>query len=62
MPVSNAEVKAFWEANPVAAGSISAAPGTPEFFRAFDALRESDDCEPWSFSNEIHGYASLAGL
>ncbi len=61
-PVSNADVKAFWEANPVAAEGISARPGSPEFFRALDALREADDCEPWPFSNEIHGYSRSAGL
>jgi SAM-dependent methyltransferase len=60
--VSNAEVKSFWEANPVAAEGIAAAPGTPEFFRDFDALREADDCEPWEFSNQIHGYSDAAGL
>ncbi|MGE3992775.1 class I SAM-dependent methyltransferase [Pseudorhodoplanes sp.] len=60
--VSNTEVKAFWETNPVAAEGISARPGTVEFFRAFDALREADDCEPWEFSNCIHGYSESKGL
>jgi len=60
--VSNAEVKAFWEENPVAAEAITAKPGTPEFFRAFDAMREADDCEPYEFSDFIHGYSTSAGL
>ena len=60
--VSNADVKAFWEANPVAAEGISAQAGTPEFFRAFDSIREADDCEPWTFSDQIHGYSRSAGL
>ncbi|MDO9414076.1 MAG: class I SAM-dependent methyltransferase [Pseudolabrys sp.] len=60
-PVANTEVKSFWEANPVAAEGIAATAGTPEFFRSFDAIREADDCEPWSFSDEIHGYSTSAG-
>ncbi len=59
--VSNAEVKAFWESSPVAAEGIHAIPGTAEFFKAFDTLREADDCEPWEFSNYIHGYSEAAG-
>ena len=39
-PVTNTEVKSFWEANPVAAEGIAAAAGTPEFFQSFDAVRE----------------------
>jgi SAM-dependent methyltransferase len=60
--VSNAAVKAFWEVNPVAAEGIAARPGSPEFFHAFDAVREADDCEPWPFSDAIHGYTRSAGL
>jgi len=60
--VSNQKVKAFWESNPVAAEGIEAAPGTPDFFRNFDAIREADDCEPWAFSDEIHGYSSSKDL
>lgn len=60
-PVTNTEVKSFWEANPVAAEGIAAAAGTPEFFQSFDAVREADDCEPWAFSDEIHGYSTSAG-
>jgi SAM-dependent methyltransferase len=55
-------VKAFWDKNPVAAASIPAALGTPEYFRAFDALRESEDCEPYAFSETVHGYSRAAGL
>jgi SAM-dependent methyltransferase len=61
-PASNAEVKVFWEANPVAAAGISAQPGSREFFRVFDEIREADDCEPWAFSDQIHGYSQSAGL
>lgn len=60
--VSNQKVRAFWEANPVAAEGIAAVPGTSEFFRDFDAVREADDCEPWAFSNEIHGYSTSKDL
>jgi SAM-dependent methyltransferase len=60
--ITNADVKAFWEANPVAAAAIAAAPGTIEFYRLYDALREADDCEPWEFGNLIHGYTRSRGL
>lgn len=60
--VSNAEVGAFWEANPVAAEAIAAAPGSAAFFAEFDRLREAPDCEPYGFSNLIHGYETAGGL
>ena len=59
--VSNEEVRDFWEHNPVAAAGIAATPGSAEFFAAFDAIREADDCEPSDYSNRIHGYATAAG-
>jgi SAM-dependent methyltransferase len=55
-------VKAFWELNPVAAEAIEEKPGTAAFFRAFDALRESDECEPYAISDAIHGYSTSRGL
>ena len=55
-------VKAFWERNPVAAAAIPAELGTAEYFRAFDALREADDCEPYAISESIHGYSTATGL
>lgn len=61
MPVSNAAVRAFWEQNPVAGEAIQAPPATPEYFAAFDRLREADECEPYAFSNRIHGYDQAAG-
>jgi 2-polyprenyl-3-methyl-5-hydroxy-6-metoxy-1,4-benzoquinol methylase len=61
MTVSNEEVRRFWEDNPVAAEGLAAQPGTAAFYKEFDALRESDYCEPWEFSNRIHGYTSSAG-
>jgi SAM-dependent methyltransferase len=54
-------VKAFWERHPVAAAAIDARPGTAAFFAAFDRLREADDCEPYDFSNSIHGYDRARG-
>lgn len=59
--VSNAEVRDFWEKNPVAAAAISAEPGSRAFFEAFDALREAEDLEPYPYSNRMHGYESSAG-
>jgi SAM-dependent methyltransferase len=61
-PVDIGSVKAFWEQNPVAAEAILEEPGTAEFFRAFDALREADDCEPYAISDAIHGYSTSGGL
>jgi SAM-dependent methyltransferase len=61
MPVSNAAVRAFWEEHPVAAEAIEAPLASPEYFAAFDGLREADDCEPYAFSNRIHGYDQAAG-
>jgi SAM-dependent methyltransferase len=59
--VSNAQVKAFWEMNPVAAAAIDAERGSEQFFRAFDVLRETPECEPYDFSNKIHGYDRARG-
>ena len=60
--VSNREVQEFWESNPVAATAVDAAPGSPEFYLSFDALREADDCEPYSLSNRIHDYEGAQAL
>lgn len=60
--VKIADVKRFWETNPVAAAGIAAELGTAEYFRAFDALREDPDCEPYALSERIHGYSSTRGL
>ena len=53
---SNDDVRRFWDANPVAAEGIAAEPGTGEFYARFDAIREAEDCEPYGYSNLIHGY------
>ena len=55
------EVRGYWDANPVAAEDIAATPGTPEFFQRFDTVREAEDCEPYAYSNLVHGYESSAG-
>jgi SAM-dependent methyltransferase len=60
--VDIAQVKAFWEQNPVAAAAIEYELGTAGYFRAFDALREADDCEPYAISDAIHGYSTSRGL
>ena len=61
MPISNTAVRAFWEQHPVAADAIEAPLASPEYFAAFDGIREADDCEPYTFSNRIHGYDQAAG-
>jgi SAM-dependent methyltransferase len=55
------EVRTFWNANPVGAEFVDAEPGTAEFFAHFDAMREAEDCEPYSFSNLIHGFDQFRG-
>jgi 2-polyprenyl-3-methyl-5-hydroxy-6-metoxy-1,4-benzoquinol methylase len=55
-------VKAFWEQNPVAAEAIAEERGTAGYFRAFDALREADDCKPYVISEAIHGYSTSKGV
>ncbi|MDB9891239.1 class I SAM-dependent methyltransferase [Alphaproteobacteria bacterium] len=57
-PVKNADVRNFWEDNPVAASGIAAEPGTKDFYARFDTIREADDCEPYAYSNLIHGYST----
>lgn len=52
-------VKQFWERNPVAARSVPYAPGTPEFFVHYDALREANESP--SFSAELHEFGAFAG-
>jgi SAM-dependent methyltransferase len=60
--VDIAYVKAFWERNPVAAAAIERELGSADYFRAFDSLREADDCEPYAISEAIHGYSTSKGL
>jgi SAM-dependent methyltransferase len=54
-------VRRFWEDNPVAAEGIAAPLGSPEYFRCFDEIREAQDCEPYAYSNLIHGYEMSHG-
>lgn len=59
--VTNEQVRSFWERNPVAAAAIPAEPGSAAFFKDFDALREAPECEPWDYSDRIHGYTRARG-
>ena len=52
---TTADVRAFWEGHPVAAASIHAEPGAPEFYAAFDRLR--NDIEPEALQDQVYGYA-----
>lgn len=49
-------VERFWEANPVASKAINAPQESAKYFQKFDEIREADDCEPYEYSNLIHGY------
>lgn len=55
-------IRAFWEREPIGAAAIAAEPGTPEFFDAFDAIREHPDCEPPDLQERIYGLSRAAGL
>jgi len=55
------EVRDYWDANPVAADGIAVPAGSAEFFSAFDAIREAEDCEPYVYSDMIHGYSASQG-
>lgn len=55
------DVQRFWERNPVASEGLSAEPGDAAYFAEFDRLREAEGCEPYDFSNEIHGYDRTGG-
>ena len=57
--IGTLDVRSFWEKHPVAAASISAVPGTAEYFRAFDRLREA--LEPASLAGRIYEFSSSAG-
>ncbi len=52
-------VRAFWEGHPVAAAAVPFPPGTAEYFRFYDRLREAN--EPPAWSSELHGYAEFVG-
>ena len=52
---TTADVRAFWEGHPVAAASIHVEPGAPEFYAAFDRLR--NDIEPEALQDQVYGYA-----
>lgn len=51
---STADVRAFWELNPVAAASVEARLGSAEFFAGFDRLRE--EIEPRKVQNELYSF------
>jgi len=59
--VSNKKVSEFWNENPVAAEGIEFEPGSAEFYARFDTIREADDCEPYAYSDLIHGYTNSSG-
>jgi ubiquinone/menaquinone biosynthesis C-methylase UbiE len=52
-------VRDFWEANPVAAARIDAPIGSPEFFAAYDRLRERN--ESVEFSRRLHEFDRFTG-
>lgn len=52
-------VRAYWEAHPVAAASVDWPLGSPEFFAAYDLLREQN--ENIEFSNRLHEFERFKG-
>ncbi|MDA0261545.1 MAG: methyltransferase domain-containing protein, partial [Proteobacteria bacterium] len=61
MTASLDDVRSFWERSPLASADINAEPGTPEFFAAFDAIREAEDCEPAWLQERVYRLARAAG-
>lgn len=53
------EVRSYWEEHPVAAAAVDEVPGTPEWYAAYDRLREAN--EPVRTSARIHEFADFAG-
>lgn len=53
------DVQSFWENHPVAAAGISAEPGTADYFRAFDRLREA--IEPGPVASRVYEFSAFAG-
>jgi ubiquinone/menaquinone biosynthesis C-methylase UbiE len=56
---TTADVRAFWERNPVAAAAIASPPGSREFFEAFDRLRLA--VEPAWVQEEIYAFDRFRG-
>jgi SAM-dependent methyltransferase len=54
-----ADVRAFWEENPLCARAIPHPLGTAEYFTYYDALREEN--EPLPFARALHEYDRFAG-
>ncbi len=53
------DVRAYWEANPLAASAVPHPPGSPEYFDYYDALREAN--ESVEFSYALHEYRDFRG-
>jgi ubiquinone/menaquinone biosynthesis C-methylase UbiE len=58
-PPSIAQVKGFWEQNPLSAAAIHCTPESPEFFQIYDSLREMN--EPPDFARILHEYDHFSG-
>jgi SAM-dependent methyltransferase len=59
MHVTLADVKKFWEKNPLCASAISHQPGSAEYFVSYDRMREAN--ESIDFSYELHEYRRFSG-
>lgn len=57
--VSIADVRAFWEENPVAAAAVPYPKGSAEYFAYYDRLREQ--FEPVPFARALHEYSAFKG-
>jgi SAM-dependent methyltransferase len=55
------EIRDFWEQNPVAAADVGERSSIAEFLDAFDALRESENVEPFEVTERVHRFADAAG-
>ena len=56
---SLAQIKGFWEKNPLCVATVNYNPGSPEFFQRYDKLREIN--EDVSFAKILHEYDQFSG-
>jgi ubiquinone/menaquinone biosynthesis C-methylase UbiE len=53
------EIRGYWNSKPLSVSDVPHEPGTPEFFSAYDKLRET--IESVEFSHRLHEYRDFKG-
>lgn len=57
--ITQEDVKKFWSENPIGSTATDLVPGTAEFFKYYDELRESSESP--EFLNKLHRFSDFAG-